>query len=100
MGGGGLKPLLPPVPMPMQSIHTIRNGQGAALPLSLIHHNKQQRNICEAMGGLIQPGINGEVGIRGWMMGDCCIGEVEEYKYLGITIEGDSMVVLRAWEIE
>ena len=20
--------------------------------------------------------------------GDCCIGEVEEYKYLGITIEG------------
>ena len=22
------------------------------------------------------------------MMGDCCIGEVEEYKYLGITIEG------------
>ena len=22
-----------------------------------------------------------------WMMGDCCIGEVEEYKYLGITIE-------------
>ena len=22
------------------------------------------------------------------MMGDCCIGEVEQYKYLGITIEG------------
>ena len=22
------------------------------------------------------------------MMGDCCIGEIEEYKYLGITIEG------------
>ena len=21
------------------------------------------------------------------MMGDCCIGEVEEYKYLGITVE-------------
>ena len=32
--------------------------------------------------------INGEVGRRRWMMGDCCIGEVEEYKYLGITIEG------------
>ena len=26
--------------------------------------------------------INGEVGRRGWMMGECCIGEVEEYKYL------------------
>ena len=25
--------------------------------------------------------INGEVGRRSWMMGDCCIGEVEEYKY-------------------
>ena len=24
--------------------------------------------------------INGEVGGRRWMMGDCCIGEVEEYK--------------------
>ena len=22
------------------------------------------------------------------MMGDCCIGEVEEYKYLAITVEG------------
>ena len=32
--------------------------------------------------------INGEVGRRRWMMKDCCIGEVEEYKYLGITIEG------------
>ena len=32
--------------------------------------------------------INGEVGRRRWMMGVCCIGEVEEYKYLGITIEG------------
>ena len=32
--------------------------------------------------------INGEVGRRRWMVGDCCIGEVEEYKYLGITIEG------------
>ena len=32
--------------------------------------------------------INGEVGRRRWMMGDSCIGEVEEYKYLGITIEG------------
>ena len=32
--------------------------------------------------------INGEVGRRRWMMGDCCIGEVEKYKYLGITIVG------------
>ena len=32
--------------------------------------------------------INGEVGRGSWMMGDCCIGEVEEYSYLGITIEG------------
>ena len=31
--------------------------------------------------------INGEVGRRRWMIRDCCIGEVEEYKYLGITIE-------------
>ena len=31
--------------------------------------------------------INGEVGRRRWMMGDCCIGEVEEYKYLGITVD-------------
>ena len=42
--------------------------------------------------------INGEVGRCRWMVGDCCIGEVEENKYFGITIE--SMVVLRAWEIE
>ena len=32
--------------------------------------------------------INGEVGRRRWLMGDCCIGEVEECKYLGITVEG------------
>ena len=32
--------------------------------------------------------INGKVGRRRWMMGDCCIGEGDEYKYLGITIEG------------
>ena len=32
--------------------------------------------------------INGEVVRRRWMMGDCCIGEVEEYKYLGITVKG------------
>ena len=25
--------------------------------------------------------INGKVGRCRWMMGDCCIGEVEEYKY-------------------
>ena len=31
--------------------------------------------------------INGKVGRRKWMMGYCCI-EVEEYKYLGITVEG------------
>ena len=32
--------------------------------------------------------INGDVERRIWMMGDCCVGEVEEYKYLGITVEG------------
>ena len=32
--------------------------------------------------------INGKVGRHTWMMTDCCIGEIEEYKYLGITIEG------------
>ena len=31
--------------------------------------------------------FNGEVGKRRWMMGDCCIGEVEEYKYVGIAVE-------------
>ena len=30
--------------------------------------------------------INGEVGRRRRMVGDCCLGEVEEYKYLGITV--------------
>ena len=34
--------------------------------------------------------INGKVGRRRWMMGDCCI-EVEEYNYLGITIEGGKL---------
>ena len=34
--------------------------------------------------------INGKVGRRRWMMGDCCIGEVEEYKYLGITVEKET----------
>ena len=32
--------------------------------------------------------INGEIGRRRWMMGDCCIGKVEEYRCLGITTEG------------
>ena len=32
--------------------------------------------------------INGEVGRRRWMMGDCYVGEVEECKYLRFTIEG------------
>ena len=32
--------------------------------------------------------INGEVGRCRWIMGDYCIGEVEEYKYLGIMVEG------------
>ena len=32
--------------------------------------------------------INGKVGRRRWMIGDCCIGKIEEYKYLGITIGG------------
>ena len=44
--------------------------------------------------------INGEFGRRRWMMGDCCIGEVEEYKYLGVTIEGGNNGGLRVWEIE
>ena len=41
-------------------------------------------NEKKSQGGV----INGEVGRRRWMMGDFCLGEVEEYKYLGITIEG------------
>ena len=32
--------------------------------------------------------INGEAGRCRWIMGDCCIGEIEEYKYLGIMVEG------------
>ena len=31
--------------------------------------------------------LNGEVGRRRWRTGDCCIGEVDEYKYLGITVK-------------
>ena len=31
--------------------------------------------------------ISGEGGRRSWMMGNCCIGEVEEYIYVGITVE-------------
>ena len=41
-------------------------------------NEKKSQEVC----------INGEVGIRRWMMGCCCIEEVEEYKYLGITVEG------------
>ena len=37
-------------------------------------NEKQSKVVC----------INGEVGRCRWMMGDCRIGEVEEYKYLGI----------------
>ena len=44
--------------------------------------------------------INGKVGRRRWMMRDCCIGEVKEYKYLGITIEGGMHGGLIAGEIE
>ena len=44
----------------------------------LIVNEKKSKVVC----------INGEDGRRRWMMGDCCIGKVEEYKYLGITIEG------------
>ena len=32
--------------------------------------------------------INSEFGRRKWMMWDGCVGEVEEYEYLGITVEG------------
>ena len=44
--------------------------------------------------------INGEIGKRRWMVGDCCIGEIEEYKYLGVTVEGGKIVVLRTWDIK
>ena len=43
--------------------------------------------------------INDEVGRRRWMMGDCCIGKVEEYKYLGITVEGGKHGGFKALEI-
>ena len=41
--------------------------------------------------------IHGEVGKRIWMMEDCYIGEVEEYKYVGVTVEVGQIVVSRAW---
>ena len=41
---------------------------------------------------------NGEVGRRKSKLGDY-IGEVEEYKYLEVTMEGDKMVVSNAWDI-
>ena len=44
--------------------------------------------------------INGEVLRRRWMMGHCCIGEVEEYKYLESRLQEESMVLLRAREVE
>ena len=44
--------------------------------------------IMEKVNECVVVCINGEVGRRRWMVGDCCIGEVEEYKYLGITVEG------------
>ena len=31
--------------------------------------------------------MNWKVGRRRWTMGDCYIGEVESYKYLGVTME-------------
>ena len=31
--------------------------------------------------------INSKFGRHRLMMGDCCIGEVDKYKYLGITIK-------------
>ena len=43
-------------------------------------------NVNEKKSNVVY--INGKVGRRRWMMGDCCIGEVEEYTYLRITVEG------------
>ena len=44
--------------------------------------------------------INGKIGRRRWMMGDCYnIEEVEEYKYLRATVEEKTLLVSRAWEI-
>ena len=40
--------------------------------------NEKKSKVC----------INSKVGRHKCMMGDCCIGKVEEYKYLGITVEG------------
>ena len=45
--------------------------------------------------------INGEVRRHRWKMRDCYIGEVEECKYLGVTVKGGQIVVSRVWgEIE
>ena len=56
---------------------------------------KEKVNACVTVNGLKVNEkksnvvyINGKVGRRGWLMGDCCIGEVKEYNYIGITIEG------------
>ena len=42
--------------------------------------------VLEKMSNMVC--INEEIGRLRWMMGDCCIGEVEEYNYLGIAVEG------------
>ena len=53
-------------------------NEGVIVEYDLKANEKKSKVVC----------INGEVGRRRLMRGDCCIGEVEEYKYLGIPIEG------------
>ena len=55
----------------------MKKGNECVVEYGLKVNEKKSKVVC----------INGEVGRRRWMMGDCCIEEVEEYKYLGITVK-------------
>ena len=44
--------------------------------------------------------INGTVQNRKWRCGETEIREVEEYQYLGVTVQGDKMAVSKVWETE
>ena len=57
---------------------TMEQVKECVIEYGLKVNDKKSRVVC----------IHGEIGRRRWMMGDCCIGEVEEYKYLRVTVEG------------
>ena len=61
-----------------------------AIEYGLKVNEKKSKVVC----------INCELGRRRWKMGDSYIGEVEEYKYLGMTVKGGKWWFSRAWEMK